>query len=318
MSIMLRSKNVSFRLVPASALIAIAAVCWSPVASAGPLSTYLSSIGVNTTTGLTNNDRPTFWTPTAAGVAYEIVDNQNGTLRPGAGQGGQNYDLEALYVQRVGNDLKITGVAGGNPLLYACPTGTGCPAPYTNFGMGDFFIGSMSGNTYSPKVGVETTGQYFKMNSSGYTESFTSPLKAGALVNLSGSVTTSGGVTGGTDAERGWERGLPNWSYVPAPSQIYGSGLSANTSGATATMVYERLGKDQVADSALGQHYIYQATITNFAALGLGDNFTVHWGEICGNDWLRTTTADVPLPSSLALFLLGGAGLAAGTRRRKV
>ena len=66
-----------------------------------------------------------------------------------------------------------------------------------------------------------------------------------------------------------------------------------------------------------GSHYIYQATITNFAALGLGSDITVHWGEICGNDWLRTT-ANVPLPSSLALFLLGGSGLAAGTRRRRV
>jgi len=325
---MLRSKKLSFRLVPASALIAIAAVCWSPVASAGALSTYLAGIGVNTTDNLTSNDRPTYWTPTVAGVAYEIIDNQNGTLRPGAGQGGQNYDLEALYVQRVGNDLKITGVAGGNPLLYACPTGTSCPAAYTNYGMGDFFLGKLAGNTFSPTVGVETTGQFFTMNNSGYTASFTTPLKAGALVNLAGSVTTSGTVTCGgspgvtpcdvptSNTQNGWERGLSNWSYVPAPSQIYQSGVSPNTSGATAKMEYEQLGKDQVADSLLGQHYIYQATITNFAALGLGNEFTVHWGEICGNDWLRTN-ANVPLPSSLALFLLGGAGLAAGTRRRR-
>lgn len=49
----------------------------------------------------------------------------------------------------------------------------------------------------------------------------------------------------------------------------------------------------------------------------LGSDITVHWGEICGNDWLRTT-ADVRLPSSLALFLLGSAGLAAGTLCRRV
>jgi hypothetical protein len=122
-------------------------------------------------------------------------------------------------------------------------------------------------------------------------------------------VTTTGPTTGTTSSPQGWETGLTNWNNVPAPSQIATSGYTPNNS-TSATMAYEQLGT--------GPHYIYQATITNFAALGLGNDITVHWGEICGNDWLRTTTADVPLPSSLALFLMGGAGLAAGTRRRKV
>ena len=101
---MLRSKNVSFRLVPASAMLAIAAVCWSPAASAGPtpLKDYLIGIGVDTTTSISDNDRQAYWMPKAAGVAYEAVDNQNGILRTGAGYGGQPYDLEALYVQKVG------------------------------------------------------------------------------------------------------------------------------------------------------------------------------------------------------------------------
>ncbi len=305
---MLQSRQVSFRLIPASAMLAIAAVCWSPVASAGALTTYLAGIGVNTTTGLANNDRATsYWTPSTSGVAYEIVDNQNGTLRPGAGQGGQPYDLEALYVQKVGNDLKITGVAGANfaqmQSLAVCPGPTPCTAGITpTYGMGDFFLGSVSGSTFSPKIGVETTGQNFTMNGSGNTTGYTTPLAAGKLVNLSGSVTT----TGTTSNPQGWETGLAVWNNVPAPSQIATSGYTVNNS-TTATMAYETLG---------GSHYIYQATITNFAALGLGSNIMVHWGEICGNDWLRTT-ADVPLPSSLALFLLGGAGLAAGTRRRR-
>jgi hypothetical protein len=312
MPAMLRSKNVSFRLVPASAMLAIAAVCWSPVASAGPLTDYLTGIGVNTTTSITDNDRQAFWMPKAAGVAYEAVDNQNGILRTGAGYGGQPYDLEALYVQKVGNDLKITGVAGAPPSqrpTAAC-TGPGiCALPSgtpSTYGMGDFFLGSLSGSTFSPKVGVETTGQWFSMNSSGHSTGYTTPLAAGALASLSGSVNNANGTVVGTDAANGWERGLTNWGNVPAPSQI---AASVTSSIGSATMAYETLG---------GSHYIYQATITNFASLGLGSDITVHWGEICGNDWLRTTTADVPLPSSFALFLLGGAGLAAGTRRRKV
>lgn len=291
-------------------MLAIAAVCWSPVASAGALTTYLAGIGVNTTTNLSSNDRATsYWTPTAAGVAYEIIDNSSGTLRPGGGTGGQPYDLEALYVQRVGNDLKITGVAGAPPsqIPSAPCTGSGvCALPSgtpSTYGMGDFFLGSLSGTTYSPKIGLETTGQHFTMNSSGGTTGYTTPLAAGKLVNLSGSVTTGGVVT---DAS-GWETGKSSLDNKPAPSQIATSGYTLNNS-TTATMRYETLG---------GSHYIYQATITNFAALGLGSDITVHWGEVCGNDWLRTT-ADVPLPSSLALFLLGGAGLAAGTRRRRV
>jgi len=307
---MLQSKKLSFRLVPASALIAIAAVCWSPVASAGALTTYLAGIGVNTTTDLGNNDRASsYWTPTAAGVAYEVVDNSSGTLRTGAGQGGQPYDLEALYVQKSGTSLIITGVAGAPPSqmqsLAACPGPIACTSGITStYGMGDFFLGSLSGTTYSPKVGVETTGQHFTMNGSGNTNGYTTPLAAGALVGLSGTVTTAGVVTSAS----GWETGLSNWSNKPAPSQIALSGYTPNSSSASASMAYETLS---------GNHYIYQATITNFASLGLGDSIMVHWGEICGNDFLRTT-ANVPLPSSLALFLLGGAGLAAGTRRRRV
>ena len=310
---MLQSKKLSFRLVPASAMLAIAAVCWSPVASAGPLTDYLSGIGVNTTTDLGNNDRSSsYWTPTAAGVAREIVDYSGGNLRTGAGYGGQPYDLEALYVQKVGTSLIITGVAGAPfsqmQSLAACAGPTPCTAGITStYGMGDFFLGSKSGTTYSPKIGLETTGQNFTMNSSGNTNGYTTPLAAGKLVNLSGSVTTTGATTGTTSSPQGWETGLTNWNNVPAPSQIATSGYTLNDS-TSATMTYETLG---------GNHYIYQATITNFAALGLGSDITVHWGEICGNDWLRTT-ADVPLPSSLALFLLGGAGLAAGTRRRRV
>ena len=307
---MLRSKKLSFRLVPASAMLAIAAVCWAPVASAGPLSTYLSGIGVDTSTNLNLDDRANnLWNPTTAGVAYEVFDNSSGNLRTGAGYGGQPYDLEALYVQKSGSSLIITGVAGANPLMYACPTGVNCPAISPTFGMGDFFLGSLSGSTFSPKIGVETTGQNFTMNGSGNTTGYTTPLAAGELVTLSGSVTTTSATTGTTSSPQGWETGLTNWNNVPAPSQIATSGYTVNTI-TSATIAYEQLGN--------GPHYIYQATITNFAALGLGNDFTVHWGEICGNDWLRTTTADVPLPSSLALFLLGGAGLAAGTRRRRV
>jgi hypothetical protein len=309
MSTMLRSKKLSFRLVPASTMLAIAAVCWSPAASAGPLTNYLTGIGVNTSTNLNLDDRATnLWKPTTAGVAYEVLDNSNGNLRTGAGYGGQPYDLEALYVQKSGSNLIITGVAGANPLMYACPTGVSCPAISPTFGMGDFFLGSLSGSTFSPKIGVETTGQNFTMNGSGNTTGYTTPLTAGKLVNLGGSVTTTGPTTGTTSSPQGWETGLTNWNNVPAPSQIATSGYIVNNS-TSAAMTYELLG---------GNHYIYQATITNFALLGLGNDITVHWGEICGNDWLRTTTADVPLPSSLALFLLGGAGLAAGTRRRKV
>jgi hypothetical protein len=292
MPVMLQSKKLSFRLVPASAMLAIAAVCWSPVASAGPLTDYLIGIGVNTTADLGNNDRLTsYWTPSAAGVAREIVDYSGGNLRTGAGYGGQPYDLEALYVQKVGTSLIITGVAGANPLSYACPTGSNCPAFSSTYGMGDFFLGSRSGTTYSPKIGLETTGQHFTMNSSGSTIGYTTPLAAGKLVNLSGSVTTTGPTSGTISSPQGWETGLTNWNNVPAPSQIATSGHTPNTS-TSATMTYEQL--------RTGPHYIYQATITNFAALGLGSDITVHWGEICGNDWL------------------GSAGLAAGTRRRRV
>ena len=66
---------------------------------AGPFG-YLQGLGVNTSTGMNAIDRPaSAWTPTAAGVIYQIEDSVGAGGLVGPGIGGQPFDLEALNLQ---------------------------------------------------------------------------------------------------------------------------------------------------------------------------------------------------------------------------
>jgi hypothetical protein len=287
---------------------AFGAMAFAAPASAGPLSTYLGGLGVNVTDNLASDDRTAAqWTPTTAGVAYKIEDSVGSSGYVGPGYGGQAYDLEALYVQRVGSQLVITGVSGANfnnnPTAGSSSlTCTGACNP--NFGMGDFFIGSLSGGTYSPRYGIELTGHYFTMNGSGHTTGWSSPLAAGQVVTLGGSISSTGVVSGAT----GWESGLSNWSGLGAPSQIASGFTTGSGTNPTATIAYELLG---------GSHYVYQARLDVTTLAGLDFNaLAVRWGEICGNDILEALVpAAVPTPSTLSL-MVGLMGLGALVRRR--
>jgi hypothetical protein len=69
-------------------------------------------------------------------------------------------------------------------------------------------------------------------------------------------------------------------------------------------------------------HAAFQATL-DLSLLGsmASQDLLVHWGEICGNDFLRTpVTTAVPEPSTIALLGLGllGLGAARSRARRRV
>lgn len=51
------------------------------------------------------------------------------------------------------------------------------------------------------------------------------------------------------------------------------------------------------------------------SALSQYSNLALHWGETCGNDVIEGAT-QVPEPATIAIFLLGLAGLAAARRRK--
>jgi hypothetical protein len=291
---------------------AFGAMAFVAPASAGPVG-YLQSIGVNVNLadGLGNQDRTVAqWTPSAAGVGYKIEDSVGSSGYVGPGYGGQPYDLEALYVQRTATQLIITGVSGANPGFNpaagtSSPTCTS-PTCSPTYGMGDFFVGSLVGGTFSPQRGIELTGHHFTLDGSGHTTGWSSPLDKGKVVTLSGSVASSGAVSGAT----GWESGLGVWGGMGAPSQL-AAGYTAGSGSYTPAMIeYETLGT--------GPHYVYQAKLDLTALAGLDFNsMAVRWGEICGNDILEALVpAAVPTPSTLSL-MVGLMGLGALVSRRR-
>lgn len=279
---------------------------------AGPFG-YLQGLGVNTSTGMNAIDRPaSAWTPTAAGVVYQIEDSVGAGGLVGPGIGGQPFDLEALYVQRTATQLIITGVSGApialNPAAGTSSTMCFPPACDPSFGMGDFFIGVRVGGAFAPRVGVELTGHAFMSNSLGYTSGWTSPLRAGGIVDVSGVATSPL-----TIGQVGWESGLSNLLGVGAPSQISDDYTVGFSLARLATLAYE----------TIGEHTAYQAIVklSDLGSLnGLGE-LVVHWGEACGNDFLRVDLSggggEVPAPPTLSLLGLAALlGLASRLRNR--
>lgn len=284
----------------------VAAQC----AQAGPIASYFGTIGVTVPNTSTEGSGGGAWTPSNSSVKYAIEDSSAGTF-VGPGYGGQPYDLEALYVQTIGAQLLITGVSGAN--LTAMPSGTSgtCAsgsACYT-FPIGDFFLGT--GNTqnvynstspspsFTPFIGVEVTGQHYTMSSSGYTTGWDSPLLAGSVVNVDGTNTTSGG----------FERGLSNWSYVGSPSQLASSGFTGNSSTRRATVTSEMINGHSAFQASINISDLFIGTSSTFISSLMSGNYIVHWGELCGNDYIRAAGTAVPEPSTLSLIGIGLIGM---------
>jgi hypothetical protein len=318
-------------IAPATRKLGLALLCAGTLAHvpahAGPVLSYLSGIGVNVTTGMASADRGnTLWLPTAPGVRYQIEDQSTGG-KVGPGYGGQPYDLEALYLQVVGNTLYITGVSGNvdNPAtMFPTASGSCASGNCRNFGIGDFFIGQGENTAFKPYAAIETTGLRFSMDGGGFTTGWNRELAQGRVVQVAGTV--GNGSTAPNPI--GWEAGINNWgaNFKPgAPTQIAATGYTPTAY--TATFNWE----------VSGAHSFYQAVVdlTSFSSAipgGLTNPFTVHWGEICGNDFLQwdpqrpsadgipglsgVVGAQVPVPSSLALLGLGALGLASARRGR--
>lgn len=281
-------------------------------AAAGPFS-YLQGLGVNISTAMDQIDRPSLWAPSAGGVWFMVEDNVGPGGVVGPGLGGQPYDLEALYVQRTATQLIITGVSGA-PIAWNPAAGTSSatctpPACNSSFGIGDFFLGVRQAGAFAPKVGVEVVGHHFTIDNLGFTNGWTSPLQAGGIVNVSG-VATSPTPTNPV----GWDIGLAQWQAEGAPAQIAAGYTTGFNLGRLATMAYE----------TIGQHTAYQATVklADLGSLNGSGDIVVHWGEACGNDFLRVDVPGVSVasPASLpltGLALMAAAAAAAAARRRR-
>lgn len=292
---MITIKQISVPLAVSAVLLA------SQAAVAGPIGVYLSGIGVNVPNAVSAANSPnSAWAPVAAGVAYSAEDSVASNGFVGPGYGGQTYDLEALYVQTVGSNLVITGISGadlaGLPVGASgtCVSGNAC---YT-FPIGDFFLGTGTVNNFTPVVGIEVTGQHLDMNANGYTSGWTTPLAAGSVVDVNGADVVNGG----------FDRGLVNWSYAGSPSQIAAAGYSGQSALRMGAVSWE----------TINGHSAFQAVIdTQYLGSTLSSDYIVHWGELCGNDFLRTSVG-VPEPGSLGLLAAGllGALVLRSSRRR--
>jgi hypothetical protein len=98
--------------------------------------------------GLNATGSATDWTPNALAKAWAVEDqtgNRSAYLAPG--YGGQDYDVEALYVDFDAEYLYLALVTGHSPLAYQ---------GYGNYAAGDFAIDF--GRDGSFEFGIETTG----------------------------------------------------------------------------------------------------------------------------------------------------------------
>lgn len=295
----------------AAAALALATAITALPAHAGPFS-YLQGLGVDVSTAMGDIDRPSRWTPSAGGVWFSIEDSVGAGGFVGPGVGGQPYDLEALYVQRTSNALIITGVSGA-PIAWNPAQGTSSPtctppACQPSFGMGDFFLGVRQGSAFAPKVGVEIAGHHFTMDALGFTNGWSSPLPKGAIVDVSGVATMPV-----PTAPVGWESGLAQLMAEGAPSQIAADYTSGSSLARLASMAYE----------TRGEHTAYQAIVklADLGALDGSGDLVVHWGEVCGNDWLQVDLPGSPVDAPPTLSLIGlaafaFAGVALRRRRR--
>lgn len=289
----------------------------SQISMAGPISGYLSGIGITVPDTVTAANSPiTAWRPTNTSVSFSAEDSVGGSGFVGPGYGGQPYDLEALYVQTLGNQLLITGISGAS--LSAMPSGSSgtCTTSACNtFPVGDFFLGTGTLTNFTPFIGIEVTGQHYDINASGYTTAWTSPLATGSVVDVDGSKKISGtNLTTG-----GFENGLVNyWGYEGSPSQLAASGYTGQSSSRKGTVTWETVNGHSVFQAAIDTSALVSSTNTSFINSLLSGNYIVHWGEVCGNDYLRTAGTAITEPSTISLLAasLFSLGLIRMHRRR--
>ena len=106
---------------------------------------------------------------------------------------------------------------------------------------------------------------------------------------------------------------MPELMGEGAPSQLAAGYTSGFSLARLATMSYE----------TIGEHTAYQAIIklADLGALNGSGDLVVHWGEVCGNDWLQVDLPGnaVDAPPTLSLIGLAAfafAGVALRRRRR--
>ena len=241
--------------------------------------TYLDQIGVVP---------ETHWIPTSSNVIYSLDDSVGKGPTGygnyvGPGYGGQAFDAEAIYAS-VANSRLYFGVVTGTKNGWV-----------EGFLPGDLAIDIGNKGTY--EYGVETTG---------LTHGYGEPSGYHAPSLLAGNIYK---VTSWGQGLNNWLDGLGNQGYVSAPTEILGIDTKTYTSQAIDDFGYYDLG-------IIGgeQHYLIQGSIPISDFSGWNGEFTLHWTQTCGNDFVKVSAT--PEPASFSLLGLGLLGLF-GFKRKK-
>lgn len=260
-----------------------------------------------------NSGLPVFGTAVGSGFSFsymreDITDIVSDSEPLGPNSGGQRYDAEFMGV---GND--------GANLVIAIVTGQRRDNGFTRFSPGDIRIatnqgvfgievgggaGTSTANGASVVEGVAGSGSTYALNSSGFTTGHTASSGPASTEHRAGTMwkTTSSDwildpINGGTPPRNGLE---------PVQMQFTGG-----TYAGTADYIYRF-------DSVLGAHAVIELSI----ALSSFNNAiinSIQWAPSCGNDfvYLDNQAIQTPEPATLAMGLLGVAGIGALRRFRR-
>lgn len=221
------------------------------------------------------------WTPLAGeGIKYFVEDQTGNNTYLNPGWGGQDYDAEAIYVQRSTTHINIAVVTGRAPGASGYAAGDIA----IDFGLdGTFDYGLV---TLTDSTGIGSAGELYRVSE----------------WNLG--LWTAPGVTGDPTST---PFGLAHPTSVKAGTKVGDAALSY---GALKYNNVSGLGIGTYGDA--GKHYVIEASIAlDLLDPGISSEaFLVHWTMACANDIVEVDPpGSVPTPAPLLLVLAGLVGL---------
>lgn len=231
--------------------------------------------------GAPSGSSATDWEPiTDPSIKYSIEDQTGTNTHLDPGWGGQDYDAEAIYVERSATHINIAVVTGRAPGASGYAAGDIA----IDFGLDGIFEYGLV--TLSDSTGIGNAGELYRVSE----------------WNLG--LWTAPGVTG--DAS------------TTAFGRAHPTSVKTGTKVGDAALSYAEFKYNGVSGLGLGaygdagKHYVIEASI----ALNLIDPtlsseaFLVHWTMACANDIVEVDPpGNVPTPAPLLLVLAGLVGL---------